>query len=178
MKKITTIMSFLVFILIACQSPVVNENGEVKDSLSAPVNEAYAFRDMSITPENSYSDLFLDTAAVERYLQKEKVDAGMAKQIRHFYNYRNFQYAWFSTSGLTEQGRSFWYLYDYKRKDTEDSLSKRMDTLAMEDSLMLNPSDSSLFHLELELTRQYISYKQENKEAGLAFSQHPVPVKK
>ena len=77
---------------------------------------------------NSYSDLFLDTASVTNFIASENANAGVAEDIRSFYNLRNFQFAWFASDGLTEQARSFWNLASFK-KDTSlanKSLSKKL----------------------------------------------------
>ena len=73
---------------------------DVADSTNAQV--AYvSTRDMSITPENAYSDIFLDSSAMEGFISREKIAEAEAKEIRSFYNSRNYQYAWFSSEGLT-----------------------------------------------------------------------------
>src|SRR6476620_6765700 len=71
---------------------------------------AYA-RDESITTANAYSDLFLDSNAVEAYIQKEKLGDSSATEMRNFYKVRNFQYAWFTSDDPTEQARGLWGLY-------------------------------------------------------------------
>jgi murein L,D-transpeptidase YcbB/YkuD len=135
---------------------------------------------MSITAENAYSDMFLDSAAVEAYISKEKLSDTLATALRGFYNTRNFQYAWFSSNGLTEQGRSFWYLYEYNDRDKKenDSLAKTMDTLVNKDSLILGSNDSTYHWLELNLTKEFVEYRQQNRNALFAATAHPVPVKK
>lgn len=45
---------------------------------------AYA-RDMSITEANAYSDLFLDSNAVDSFIQKEKLDDSSATALRNFF---------------------------------------------------------------------------------------------
>lgn len=74
---------------------------------------AYA-RDESITAANAYSDLFLDSNAVESYIQKEKLNDSSATAMRNFYRVRNYQYAWFTSGGPTEQTRGLWSLYEAK----------------------------------------------------------------
>ena len=44
---------------------------------------------------------------------RKKIADSIADRIRSFYNTRNYQYAWFSSDGLTEQARAFWNLHDY-----------------------------------------------------------------
>src|SRR3954469_11549506 len=52
----------------------------------------YLTRNTGITPANSYSDLFLDSTAVEQFIQSKKLDDDEAKSFRSFYNYRNLQF--------------------------------------------------------------------------------------
>src|SRR5688500_3921138 len=65
----------------------------------APTDSVYLTRNTEITPANSYSDLFLDSIAVEQFIQARKLSADDEKSFRSFYNYRNLQFAWFSSSG-------------------------------------------------------------------------------
>lgn len=178
MKKIINLTAALAIFLTSCQNFVKNDNETNLDSLSA--HKAYASRDMSITAENAYSDLFLDSTAIENYIAKEKLNDSTARSLRGFYATRNLQYAWFSSNGLTEQGRSFWYLYDYGKKEkADDSLLKQLDTLAMStDTTNLNATDSSIVQLELLLTKNFIEYKKEQKDSSLFALEHPVPVRK
>ena len=179
MKKIINATAILALFFTSCQNFVKNEDDNNLDSLSA--HHAYSVRDMSITAENAYSDLFIDSTALENYVTKEKLDDSTSRSLRKFYAMRNLQYAWFSSHGLTEQGRSFWYLFNYGNKEQKnDSLLKQLDTLAMSpDTTALNASDSSLVQLELMLTKHFIQYQQKEKDnAVFASLKHPVPVKK
>ena len=128
---------------------------------------AYA-RDESITSANAYSDLFLDSNAVESYIQKEKLPDSSATAMRNFYKVRNFQYAWFTSDGPTEQARGLWGLYategDGSSKDTAQDLSKRMDTLLQKDSIIVDKNDSSFVQTELALTQQLIKYAAKNPQ--------------
>jgi murein L,D-transpeptidase YcbB/YkuD len=128
---------------------------------------AYA-RDESITTANAYSDLFLDSNAVEAYIQKEKLGDSSATEMRNFYKVRNFQYAWFTSDGPTEQARGLWGLYasevEGSSKDTAQDLNKRMDTLLQHDSIKLDKNDSSFVQTELTLTQQLIRYASKNPQ--------------
>ena len=125
-------------------------------------------RDESITSANAYSDLFLDSNAVESYIQKEKLPDSSATAMRNFYKVRNFQYAWFTSDGPTEQARGLWGLYategDGSSKDTAQDLSKRMDTLLQKDSIIVDKNDSSFVQTELALTQQLIKYAAKNPQ--------------
>jgi len=128
---------------------------------------AYA-RDESITEANAYSDLFLDSNAVESFIQKQKLDDSSATALRNFYRVRNYQYAWFTTSGPSEQARGLWSLYasegDSASKDPARGVEERMDTLLQQDSITIARNDSSFVQTELTLTQQLIRYASENPE--------------
>lgn len=166
--------------LASCQN-LVNNEMTAEDSASGGAITVAA-RDLSINPNNSYTDLFLDSAAVERFIQEGKLSDSTARGMRNFYNKRNFQYAWFSSSGLTEQGRGFWNLYDYSlsrndgarqadsAKARVDSLEKRMDTLLNEDTVMVNANDSSFVRTELALTQHFIELAQSGQDSTINYA--------
>jgi murein L,D-transpeptidase YcbB/YkuD len=129
-------------------------------------------RDETITKANSYSDLFLDSATLSNFITQNKISDSIGRRLRSFYNTRNYQFAWFNSSGLTEQARGFWNLHDYVTTyDTDSSLKdkklqKRMDNLITEDDLSINASDKSFINTELTLTEHFIMYILHNYEKG------------
>jgi murein L,D-transpeptidase YcbB/YkuD len=143
---------------------------------------AYA-RDESITAANAYSDLFLDSNAVESYIQKQKLDDSSATAMRNFYRVRNYQYAWFASDGPTEQARGLWSLYgsekDSSSKDAGKNLKEKMDTLLQHDSISVAKNDSSFAQTELTLTEQLIQYASEHPQhINKQSIYYLVPVKK
>src|ERR1051326_3033541 len=129
-------------------------------------------RDRSINSSNSYSDLFMDSATMEKFVTEKKVPDSNATRIRKFYNTRNYQFAWFSSDGLTEQARAFWNLHDYVTTyDTDSSLKnktlqKKMDELIAEDTLSVNASNKTFLNTELTLTQHFIMYMLHNYKKG------------
>src|SRR4029079_7731636 len=129
-------------------------------------------RDGSVNASNSYSDLFFDSTAMEQFIQKKKIADSIADRIRSFYNTRNYQYAWFSSDGLTEQARAFWNLHDYVTTYDPDSslkdkaLQRKMDYLTAEDQLSVSTKDKSFLNTELTLTQHFIQYILHNYEKG------------
>lgn len=127
-------------------------------------------RDYSITKANSYSDLFLDSVAMEKHIAEKGLDEKVARRVRSFYNARNYGFAWFTSTGLTEQARAFWNLHDYVTtydKDTslrDKALQKRMDALTAEEELKGSVADFA--QTELTLTQHFIRYVQNNFEKG------------
>ena len=172
--------------LCSCQGMFKNEASSNAEDSTAGRSISVAARDMSINAQNAYNDLFLDSAAVEAYIQKGKLSDSTARGMRNFYNTRNFQYAWLSKTGLTEQGRGFWNLYDYNREGKEqapinnDSLMQRMDTLLNKDTVAVAANDSSFVHTELALTQHFIELAQRGQDSTINYAmiQTFFPVKK
>lgn len=122
--------------------------------------------DNSITKENAYSDLFLDSVVLDSFIVKQQLEADDAQSLRNFYRVRNYQYAWFHSGGVTEQARGFWGLHaaspsEEQQKDT--AFRKLMDSLVTNDSMHLVQSDTGLLQTELKLTQQLVDYARENK---------------
>ena len=70
-------------------------------------------RNIYINRENSYSDFFFDSSKLASYITEQKLPDSLSNRITSFYNARNYQFAWFSSTGVTEQGRGFWNMYRY-----------------------------------------------------------------
>jgi murein L,D-transpeptidase YcbB/YkuD len=160
MKKIILFVS-LISALISC-------SGGKKEKEEKKVSK----RNYSITKENSYSDLFLDSMVMEKFFIDKGIHDTLKRRMRSFYNTRNFQYAWFSSDGLTEQARGFWNLHDYVNTYSDDStlkdkaLQKKMDNLVTEESLSVSASNKSFLDTELTLTSHFIQYMLRNYEKG------------
>ena len=128
-------------------------------------------RDYSITKANSYSDLFVDSMVVEKFIADKKIPDSLSRRIRSFYNTRNYQFAWFTSKGLTEQARGFWNLHDYHTTYNHDtllhskSLQKTMDNLIAEEDLAVSPS-KTFINTELTLTNHFIQYVMNQFEDG------------
>jgi murein L,D-transpeptidase YcbB/YkuD len=153
-------------------------NDSAKAAANAPL------RDVSITSANSYSDLFLDSTALDAYIKSRGLNDSMARELKNFYNVRNYQFAWFNSEGFTEEGKGFWSLYDYVYDHGDSikenkSLANRMDTLTENDSLIISTGDSSFISTELSLTKEFIKYSNTFKDyVGFSDVYHFVPVKK
>ncbi|MDD3787457.1 MAG: L,D-transpeptidase family protein [Petrimonas sp.] len=125
--------------------------------------------DITIDTTNSYNDLFLDSAVVSSYLAADSVLSDTIKnRITSFYNSRNYQYAWFSSTRLAEQTNSFWNLlmnyHNYSKDSTvyDKKFSQKINNLFQEDSLRINASDSVFRRMELDLTKYlYLYYDHE-----------------
>ncbi len=156
----------------ACQN--ANSSGDLDDDGSGETKEekkGISKRDLSISKTNSYSDLFLDSTSLEKFIADKNIADTMARRIRSFYNTRNYQFSWFTSGGLTEQARAFWNLHDYVTTYNQDTslrdkaLQKRMDALIVEEELRASTSPDFV-QTELTLTRHFIQYILNNYEKG------------
>jgi len=141
----------------------------------------YLTRNESITPANSYSDLFVDSSILENYIQRHKLSTADAQGIRSFYNYRNFQFAWFSSEGLTEELKGFWNLQD-RSPAADKTLRNKMDTLLLNsDTLTFSRFDTTILNTEIALTNAWLQFYNRNHDK-IKFSaigpEKIIPVKK
>jgi murein L,D-transpeptidase YcbB/YkuD len=166
MKKIIVALPFLA-ILFSCSDLTPTEEGKTTTKEEKNISQ----RDVSITPTSSYSDLFLDTTALQNFIKQNKIPDSIARRLESFYNTRNYEFAWFSKDGLTEQARGFWNLHDYVTTYEADSslkdkkLQKKMDRLIAEDELSVSAS-KDFINTELTLTQHFIMYMLNNYEKG------------
>ncbi len=176
------ISSILLSRLIACDNLAGTLGSTGSDSAKSVTTAT--IRDVSITNANSYSDLFLDSTSLENFIISQKINDSIASGLRNFYNVRNFQFAWFSSDGLTEQGRGFWSLYDYTNDHGDSikenkSLAIKMDTLTEADTLLIASGDSSFINTELSLTKEFLKHASAFKtQAGFSDPYHFIPAKK
>ncbi len=160
MKHLLIYLTVLSNFFIACNAQ--NAQGESPDQ-KAEAERKISKRDYSIARSNSYSDLFMDSTAVENFIKEKKINDIVARRMRSFYNTRNFQYAWFTTKGLTEQARGFWNLQEYHSTYQDSALhikalQKKMDKLIAEDSLSVSARDKSMLTTEIAMTEHFIQY--------------------
>src|SRR5215204_4947093 len=166
MKKIILALPFFT-ILYSCSDLASVE----REKTTAKEEKNISKRNVSITPSNSYSDLFFDTTALENFIKQNKIPDSVGRRLESFYNTRNYQFAWFSKDGLTEQARGFWNLHDYVTTYEADSslkdkkLQKKMDRLIAEDELSVSAS-KDFINTELTLTQHFIMYMLNNYEKG------------
>ncbi|MDB5207761.1 MAG: L,D-transpeptidase family protein [Flavisolibacter sp.] len=157
-------------LLASCQNTSAPDSSNNEDEKSA-AKKGMTKRDYSITKTNSYSDLFLDSAVMEKHIASKGLDDSIARRLRSFYNSRNYGFAWFTSSGLTEQARAFWNLHDYVTTYDNDTslrdknLQKKMDAYIAEESLKASAS-GNFIQTELTLTQHFIKYILSNYEKG------------
>lgn len=153
----------------SCQNADNNPNSETEEEKVE--EKKISKRDYSITRNNSFSTVFMDSMSLEKFLVEKKLSDKISRRMRSFYNTRNFQFAWFSGDGLTEQARAFWNLHDYVTTYDDDTslrdkaLKKRMDALIVEDKLSVSATPAYV-NTELTLTHHFIQYMLNNYDKG------------
>lgn len=171
-------------LLLACNTWSSEESTDDTDSFNVAKERdtVYLIRNSEITPANSYSDLFLDSISVEQFIQQRRLSEQDAQKIRSFYNYRNGQFAWFTTTGFTEEARGFWNFKDAFKSDSVDKfLQKKMDTLLNIDTLTLSRFDTSIANTELALTISFLNFYTSNRnefQFANVSAEKFIPVKK
>ncbi len=149
MKTISLPFLLLLIIFSAC-----NQKGDK----AVPVVP----RDTTITIANSYSKLFFDSLAVEKFITDNNIQDSTADHLRSFYNSRNYQYAWFLEDGIADYAATFLGMqnnyigYSGDSSLYNDVLQKRIDSL--QNSISFNPADSFVLKTELLLTSQFLHY--------------------
>lgn len=168
MKNIFLYVTLVCSMFAACQNGGSHNS---TDENTAEAKKNVSKRDYSINKSNSYSDLFFDSTAMEKYIASKKLPDSIARRIRSFYNTRNYQFAWFSSDGLNEQTNAFWNLHDYVTTYDNDTslkdkkLQKRMDALVAEENLSPR-ADAGYINTELTLTEHFIRYILNNYQKG------------
>jgi murein L,D-transpeptidase YcbB/YkuD len=168
MKKLL-VLAFVSLLLAACQG---DEGQETENQKEEKQKKNVSKRDYSISKAVAYSDLFLDSAAVEKYMADKKVPDSLSRRVRSFYNTRNYQFAWFSSEGLSEQAFGFWNLLDHYTTYSDDTtltdkaLKRRIDNLTLEENLSVSSSNQSFVNTELQLTLLFLKYSLKTFQKG------------
>ncbi len=148
--------SLILFFIMSCL--FLSSCGEKKQAK----REEIARRDTSITRENSYSELFMDSTAVTDYISKHPMHDSLANRVKSFYNQRNFQYAWFFPNGLADYVHTFLSLQNeyihYSGDSTlyEPELPDRIDSLQQLSEIDLK--SDYIRDTEVMLTQQFFRY--------------------
>lgn len=151
-----------------CLNNAENTSGEGGEP-SKPKN--ISKRDLSITKANAYSDLFFDSSALADYIANNKVADSIANRMTSFYNARNYQFAWFTSEGFTEEAQLYWNLFDHYLTYSGDTslankpLEKQMNRL-LNDSFTVSANNKSFRQTELRLTESLMGYALKNFEKG------------
>jgi len=145
-------------------------------------------RDLSINASNAYNDLFFDSMVLVKFFAENNTGEELVRRMTSLYNTRNYQFAWFTKNGLTEQAHGFWNMHNYQTTYANDTalndkhLQKIMDGYAEEqDPFIVSASDRNIINTELKLTQHFIMYILNNVEEGYVKRKEMerfIPVKK
>lgn len=168
MKKICTCAAFICSFFIACTS-ITNDEGGSQNK--AEKDKKISKRDLSVTSANAYNDIFLDSLSLIDFITKQNLSDSVSRRMKSFYNARNYQYAWFSSNGFTEQALGFWNLHNYAIYSGDTSLKhrglqKKMDAMLDDSDLTVSTSNKSVLNTEFLLTQHFIEYSLDNFEKG------------
>ncbi|PZP50023.1 MAG: hypothetical protein DI598_06545 [Pseudopedobacter saltans] len=108
-KKISNLLwltAVVAIVAIACKNK--NKKEDVK-------------ADTTITQNSSFNNLFLDSAKIESFLAANPSLKGYERQFIDFYKARNYECAWFDSSGLIEQTGNFINLVSASIAQNNDS---------------------------------------------------------
>ena len=118
----------------------------------------------SITPSNSYSELFFDSASLQKFIKKEKLPDSLASRMTAFYNGRDYQYGWFFKEGLADYAPAFLRLVDDYIGYSGDSavynaaLHQLVDSITIQ-QWEINSQDPEILQTELLLTRDFFDMR-------------------
>lgn len=138
-------------------SSATTPNASARDSSQ---RETILPRNTKIDPAHAYSDLFLDSSDLIDFITRQRLNDTLAAELQSLYNARNFQFAWFTQDGLTEQALAFSSLYQYS-KDTSTGrkwLDRRLDTLQSTESGQLSAADPVLKKTEMLMSWRFMNY--------------------
>lgn len=122
--------------------------------------------DTSITSTNAFIPRFFDSASLYRFIAAERLNEQDSAAMLSFYHDRNYQYAWFDSSGFSLHAHLFANLYSSYRESVADSslYVPAFDSLLQQ----LLPADSAMagtvwqadaqVRAELLLTRHFFRY--------------------
>lgn len=150
MKNYVSIIVLLTWAFHACQHSSKND---------VRVNSQ---RD-SITPANSYTELFFDSTSLEKFVKSEKLRDSLANRMRAFYAGRNYQYGWFFKEGLADYAAGFLRLVNDYIGYSGDSAVYNAYLHQVVDSMSSHPQvihsgDATVLQTELLLTRDFFRY--------------------
>ncbi len=155
LKKINTkfmlwLCAFTIICCIYCFSTSCN-SGKTKEVV----------RDTTITYHTSYNNLFFDSILLQAFLDSNPDFQKFAIQYNNFYKQRNFEYAWFDSTGMVEQAANFMNLLNNSITHLQDSslYNKKLANYYNEILQHKNKvSRQNILNTELLLTGQFFAY--------------------
>ena len=151
-KKLSAGGFLLVFFLLSCRNQSSTQISTETKTDSIPK------KDQGV--RGSFSDqqnFFLDSGNIKNLLNNFSLLRKYQADVQQFYAYRNYSYAWYDRSGLTEQAS---HLYTRLTDMQDEGIMEKAPYLAELDSLINAPVVSSVPDsvLEVLLTAEYLFY--------------------
>ncbi|MEP6465684.1 MAG: L,D-transpeptidase family protein, partial [Parafilimonas sp.] len=120
--------------------------------------------DNSINKKTSYNNLFIDSNAINAFISKYPEYQKFSQQYSDFYKLRNYQCAWFDSTGMIEQAYNFMNLVSNAVNVYNDSslynkdLAKQVDAFKTDTSTVAVKTTPDIITTELKLTGQFFLY--------------------
>jgi murein L,D-transpeptidase YcbB/YkuD len=120
--------------------------------------------DKSITKQTSFNNLFIDSARIYSFIANHPQYKKFQQQYSDFYKQRNYESAWFDSSGITEQAYNFMNLLNNAVNTYNDSslyskeLTKKIDAFKKDTADTAITATPDITQTELMLTGQFFEY--------------------
>ena len=120
--------------------------------------------DTTITKQTSFNNLFVDTSQVTAFLSSHPAYQKFQQQYADFYKQRNYEFAWFDSSGISEQAYNFINLLGSAVNTYNDSSLYNKELVNEVDAFKKDTTDTLIHKMpditetELALTGQFFMY--------------------
>jgi len=119
-------------------------------------------RDTTINTATSFNNLFLDSTRLEVFLGTHPEFKPFEQQYLDFYKHRNYEYAWFDTSGIAEQSNNFINLLNSTINELHDSSLYNKSLYTYYDAFIKDTKrqkdKETVLQAELMFTGQFFAY--------------------
>ncbi len=149
-RKIFYQILVLFFVCLACENKIKTREPNKKVVV-----------DSTITAATAFNNLFLDSAKIQKFLDKNSEYIIYQQQYFDFYKQRNYEYAWFDKTGISEQASNFMNLLNTTIIEKNDSSLYNKKLVTLSSSFVTDSSkhlESSPLQTELYLTGQFFAY--------------------
>ncbi len=132
-------------------------------SIACKTNKKKPQRDITINKQTSFNPLFFDSASITQFLNIHSNLQPFHTQYIDFYADRNFEFAWFDSTGLSEQAHNFFNLQNNYINSNEDSSLFSAELNGLYQALDKKPvaailKSPRILEAELLLTGQFFKY--------------------
>lgn len=151
MRKLSICLFTLVIFIVSCKNLFKEKQKEIQI-------------DQSINKKTSFNNLFIDSNIINSFLTKHPEYDNFRQQYSDFYKLRNYQCAWFDSSGIGEQAYNFMNLLANAVDTYSDSslynknLSNEVDEFKTDTSDTIIRATPDITATELKLTGQFFLY--------------------